>query len=553
MSYQSKKNKTHLTRRQTLALCGAGLGSPLLWNPTKALMRALIDGIIVNAEAQTSQVQPRTLINYHLGGAPLRTFWDLPLSPYANQTLARSAFINTGFSNSQPNYRTLPVALPGGTIHMPYLWASKIATPSGSTNMTDLLQNALMIRGVQGNSDGSHAKGIQEMTRPTANAPSLMGLVADASNRQVQSVLSGNIQTGVDTAFKSAHASQTIVRNMNSPMQEILGPFDRSGDPVSAGFMSRRVALDSLVQRALATLGQYAASSAPGSEALYGMRNTAEQALKNGINSALSAYPIAFNKYRKLISDCVDLKMIGITDQFVSNPGIAEAITASDGGTKISNPNLATVIGASTYPGALAHNFAIAEVLSTQGLSSSIALNNAAITGLAYSSSSDTGGFWDLDEHAGGTHLSMIVNSFLYQALSSCIFELINTLKAKNLFTETVIYVTGDFGRKPGDKPGTAHAHEACNFSIFSGAITAPSVIGNISNGGTETFNGYQCKDYGQARSVSSVFGASRSLSVLDVASTVASLVRTVSPAPNNPPLVNSSGVPLIEKAREVA
>ena len=130
--------------------------------------------------------------------------------------------------------------------------------------------------------------------------------------------------------------------------------------------------------------------------------------------------------------------------------------------------------------------------------------------------------------------------------------ELFGVLKSRNLWNETVFFVTSDFGRNmrnddgTGYQSGSDHDHDACNFSIFSGAIASPVVIGN-------TCIGRSGGDWGQNRPVTGVFGANRSLVIADAISTIAGLARCASPTENNPSLVSSSGIPLIEKAREVA
>lgn len=552
-----------MTRRQALAACGAGIGAPFLMNPAHTLMRALVDGFISSAEAAGALTPPRTLINYHIYGAPVLWYSLLPMSPYANLTPTRGPHMNNSITNGALLYKTKAVATAsGGTLYMPNLWASNVATPSGVAPMTNLIENMLIIRGFQGNSNESHAFGAKEMTRPVGTRPSLMGLVSDGSPLPVQSILTSNAD-GLNNAFKAERSGQTLVTNFSDPMTQILGPFDKRTDSLNSTFVTRRAAKDLLIQQALSSLGAYASSNAPGSESLFSMRGSAETFLKNGISAALAAYPVALAKYKKLISDCgslTSLKIVGLTDNAIPLPtettiGIPQTALSGANGSYTQNPDVGSIITSTAHPDQMAENFAIAEVLVSLNLSASICLGGGSMYGMNYvnpvkfttKTAVNASGWWNSDEHSGGSFTSLIADSFMYQCLYSCINELITVLKAKNMFSETVIFVTSDFGRAedPSDY-GTKHASDACAFQIFSGAIAAPAVIGNISRG-------VSGGDHGQNRPVTGIFGSNRPLNVYDATSTVAGLARVTPPSDNNPSLVSATGVPLIELAREAA
>jgi hypothetical protein len=365
------------------------------------------------------------------------------------------------------------------------------------------------------------------------------------------------------TAFKAEKSGQTLVTNFGDPMTQILGAFDKRQDSVNSTFLTRRQAKDALIQQALSALGAYAASNAPGAENLFTMRHSAELFLANGITAAVDAYPIALAKYKKLISDCGSrsaLKVVGVTDNPIPLPsadsvGIEQTAISGANGSYAQNSDVGTIITGNTYPSQMAQNFAIAEVMVSLNLSSSITIGEGSIYGMNYDSpvnfdsktSVNAQGWWNTDEHEGGSYTSLIANSFLYQCLYSCLNELISVLKAKNRFDESVIFLTSDFGRaEDSSARGTKHACEACVIQVFSGAIAKPSVIGNISKGASGG-------DYGQNRPVTGIVGGARPLTINDAASTIAKLTRIASPADNNSSLVAADGTPLVEKAREVA
>lgn len=564
MSKKSQEKKVVMSRRQALQALGIGAVG---FHPGITLLRSLVDGLITSAQAQTLGTKPRTLINYHLGGAPLRTYWDLPLSPYANSMPVRTPLTNTRIQNGQMVYSTTGFTVPGGTLYLPHLWNTPLPLASGGTvPMTNLLNNMLIMRGVQGNSLNQHPDGSREMTRPIGNAPSIMGMLADASTAPVQAVFMGNQYNLPRNAFAAKNSAQVQVRNFNDPLNEILRPFNRGSDPTGSTFMSRRSAMDNLIQQGLAMLGQHSSARVPGSEALYTMRNSAETIMRNGVSEALSLYPAIYSKYQRLISTCANNRQVGITDSPIALPGAtskginATIVNAYNNPSYIQNSDVRTVIQSSTMPGNMAENFAVAEVLATLGLSQSIMIGSGSMNNMNYQgaarfgdrSSISVSNVWDFDEHDGGPLTSLIINSFLFHALATCMNELFNQLKAKNLWNESVFFVTSDFGRNmrmddgSGYQSGSDHDEDACNFSVFSGAITAPVVIGNCGIGESRG-------DWGKRRPVNGVFGTNRAITVADAVSTVAGLARCASPTDNNPSLVSASGIPLIERARETA
>ena len=554
-----------MSRRQLLKACGYGALSPLAFNPLQALVGSLVDGLITKAEASSSGVTPpRNLINYHLSGAAPRWYWDGFLSPYKNITPVRNPLVNTKIVNGIAQYGTTPVSTSTGTMYLPPIWASQIPLSNGGTGpMSALLESMLTIRGIYSN-DVGHPDGAASQTRPLASAPSLMGLVADASSAVVQAVGAGQCPT---VAFAARSSGQTVVTNDSNPIGQIMSPFDRSQDYYGYSYMGRRAAMDTVIQQALSSLGAYANGNYPGSSALYSMRNTAEQLLKVGIGNATSMYPTLLAKYQKLIATCGAMTIPGVSDANVPLPargnyGIPETlVNGLNTPTYVQNSDVRTVVTASSYPDYMAENFAIAESLITQGLSQSIMIGSGYIEGLNYEGSQlwktnvpiTSGSYWGHDEHTSGSLTSLLVNSFMYQCLSACLFEFISVLKAKGLYTETAIFITGDFNRYPrfdigttsGFQAGSDHDPASTVMTVFSGALSGPNVIGNIVHGGSTG-------DWGTSAVVNNMDGANRQIIIPDATSTIAGIARVTPPFINNPPLVTPSGTPTIPPGEEI-
>jgi hypothetical protein len=575
MSKSSKPKRTpiQITRRQALAACGVGAAS---FHPGISLLQGLVNGIIGNANADTPATAApiKATINYHLQGGPLRTSWDLPLSPYANATPVLTPLSGTKIENGKAVYRTTPVNLGSKTIYMPWVWSTSIPTVGGgSVAMSELMRNMLMVRGIEGKTP-NHPDAAKEKTRPIGSAPSIMGVIADASSAPVQAVIAGDYYGVPTTAFAANHSAQVHVTDQNGPIAQLLGPFNRANDGVNSDFLSRRAALDSLIQNGLSLLATAANSNQPGSDALFGMRGRAELLMRNGVQTAIDAYPALRKKYQDLIRACANHDQAGITDAAIPLPagnsyGINETVVNVAGGSFAQNSDVRTIITSSSKPYWMAENFAIAEILVTQGLSSSLMIGSEAVFGLQYDSleifgsrASTTSSSWDFDEHFGGSLTSLLANAFLYRCLSACLYELQSSLKSKNsaaggtLWDQTVFFVSGDFGRNPrvdigdqaGNPGGADHDPSATNYSIFSGAIPEPLVLGNV--GITPKTDPKYYGHWGEARTVAQV---GRNLDCADVISTIAQLANVASPTDNFGSLLNAAGAPVVELAKEKA
>ncbi len=546
-------------------MSAAALGS-FARNPIETLISGLVGGIIQKANAASlpsNVIKPRNYIVLYIEGGPARWTFDGVLNPYGTpkslppDPSVVTRFRNTGGPNAgSPEYGTLPITRQGVTLNMPHLWGCQIPTVAGGmVPMANLLDNMAIIRGIDMIVDG-HAENARKQIRPLFSSPSLDGLVADASNLPIPSVATGYYGLVLADAYKSAKGNGIIgldpghvISAGRDPLLQFLTPFDRSADGLLSSYLSRRTAFESVMSQALASLGSYAGSNNPGAENLYLVRSTAESMLKKGIGNISGVFNGLATKYQRLISDVQRTPIPGVTDKPVlfsnlpaaNDKGVTVQTSIQDDGVtySVGNSDLTTVIGANANPRHMAYNFAIAEYLITNGYSSTVQCGFHAVEGiygqdrLKTTDGSNLGsgtGSWLFDEHYGGSYASLLINSFNYRCLSACLYELISVLKAKNLFSETVIHITSEFNRIPRQEGGTDHAPEATVNTIISGAIDKPYVLGNILN---RTDRG--C--YGVAAPVK-VDGASVNLGVGHSTSTIAALLRVASPSKNNSSLL---------------
>ncbi len=70
---------------------------------------------------------------------------------------------------------------------------------------------------------------------------------------------------------------------------------------------------------------------------------------------------------------------------------------------------------------------------------------------------------------------SILCNTMHAMAISACLLELIDRLKAKGSCAETVIQITSEFGRKPRpDASGSEHGSTEQNSTLFLALLPEP-------------------------------------------------------------------------------
>jgi hypothetical protein len=197
----------------------------------------------------------------------------------------------------------------------------------------------------------------------------------------------------------------------------------------------------------------------------------------------------------------------------------------------------------------LAVNFAVALYVLLNNLSDSISIGPGSINGLSIN-----GGLASLgtDEHTTSGTISLMLNSYMNLAYAACLLELIDQLKAKSLFTETVIVMGGEFGRSArADATGSDHGYLGSSCCIYSGALNGPLVLGNVYN--TKKQDSSDSGTWGNGAPVTEL---GRPLNLSDWSSTLAYLLRVPSPVTSATSLIlaDSTGnyIAAVEKARQV-
>jgi hypothetical protein len=501
-----KKQKQGFSRRQFLSMFSSLPLGALTASPLAVLSASLVEGALASAQVGASKTKKaRNYVFVGLPGGPPRWYWDLLLKPIpalANPFVANRQ-VTTSFA-SQANetqytgssFVTNAVTSNGVTYDLPSLWSCDIPTSSGPwVPMTSLWQHMITVRGIDMQIN-THGGDYDKQARPSNASASIAGLVADRSDNPISSVALWGSQHHLFRSEKGlgqTYSPNLQISGNHGPLTDLLSPFVKSNAAVQRSF-SRRDSIDQLVQNALAALNTSAAQKMPGTASLDLNRGAAEKLFKQGFGDLNQVWSTLVEKYRRLISLCWDPShpIFGVNDKpvMLANSTNEEKVRRSYENYKIGNADLRTIIDDQTGIRNLAENFAIAEYVITQKLSSSVMLGVGGTQNMNWMDTfngSITGNFrnviYNLDEHGVGQGVSLIVNSFYFRALTACLYEFVQALKQTDdeLFSETVIHVGSEFSRTPrDDASGSDHAWPGNVLTMISGAIKKPMVIGNV-------------------------------------------------------------------------
>ena len=527
------------SRREAMKLI---LGGSLVGaaTPIETLISSLADGLLNQALAQETPATtvPRRYLQISLPQGPCRWVYDLPLHPLTpNPDIPLSPFILTAFQNGAGIYRTLPIqGGPGGrTYSMPSLWGTSMPTSSGtSVSMSSLLNNCLIIRGIRMPGD-SHASNAALMFRPNPASHTLAGGVADGASEMIPAISLSQMppyrsRDGIPLLSGAPNGLVSV-----TSLSKILSNYKRtSTDDVNA-LLARRQSMQALMDAALETLRVRSAAENPASASLWKLNSRAGEILNSGLPPILEEWGQAVIKYRALLSKCATTVIPGITD--VPTPQNDPL-----GLQVLSQTPVGAILRANTTVEHLAEHMALTEVLFRLGVSRSITFPVSALI-----SPTSLPGLQRIhfDEHTTGAYASAVLNSFLFLALSTLLNELISVLKSGGLYEDTVIQLTSEFPRTPPafptagvapDLSGTGHGWAGNVTTLFSGALQGLTVVGQCQNDRVRGHWGLAGRSIGPTHS--------EYITVGNVATTTASLLRVESPTPNFSSLVTiSNGV----------
>lgn len=507
-----KMMKKRISRRNALKLIGkTGIGSAVAEHPFKILIGALLGTGSSQVSAQTAQ--PRKYLFIRLAGAPARWVWE-PLNPYDNSNMIVSnGHVGTRFTASGGRYTNIEYAHTTiNGINMPWMWQFSLPKAGGGTRpMNELMNHMMMIRGI--NCANPAHTGAQHLQNYPLGIPySLTSLAADGSDLPIPYVN----MNGLDNSFNSKKGLSTVNLPVSGAnlLEVLLQPFIINP---SDYFLTNKGQLDSTIASVMADLNTLAKNEHPKSDSTISSQASAESLIQQGFNDLAQVYPALVSKYAGLINIASD-------PTAASHAGLSDLPVGASGDlrTDIANRNI----------GRMAQQFAVAEYIMTNNLCPSMTLSPASFSGLVF------------DEHERDKMVSLIANTYWNRALAACLLELIDQLKAKNMFNDTIIKVGGEFGRNPRtDGTGSDHSPQATGYSFFSGAFVGNEVIGNtLRNAPQQNYPGswnYMAENPALTSNPGVPIGY---LGLGHLAASLATMLRVESPVTASPSLVQEVG-----------
>ncbi len=532
----------HLNRRKFLQSLGHVGASALAIDPFTRALNAMLEGMISKAYAAETGIQPRNFVHLYLNGGPARWAFDLPLDPRnAGNIYPEKAYTTTNASGN-PIYQTAMVTAGGKTYQMPQMWSKQVPRPNGSwANMSDLLSNMLIVRGI--NMGGGEHSISHRLLRTVTDVPSLDGVVADYSNAVMPAYMLGD----APGTYKSV-SGKALLRPSGSGnrLQQVMSPYINSNDGIAGAFNQRILSLDSDVQATLASLRNYASSSRPGAEALYSDRKNAEDLIRAGVGDLVSTWNTLFGKYNALLTQAV-ANISKVLPNPVNNDGLGRFGKFLPHANDLRN----TLAPVAIFE--LAEHLAITEFLLTRGLTSTIKIKinttKLDLQGYTEYSGEDLGTSnpknvtttkrfeYPGDDHYGRPNIALVATSAMYYQIATGLYELAQSLKAANIYQNTVIQIASEFSRQPRrDDMGSDHASDAGQLTLISGAIKQPLILGNIKRGKLMKDDFYG-GTLGKAATVEHEGSSKTVLKWEHALSTTAELLRVPSPVSNFHPV----------------
>ncbi|MBP9707671.1 MAG: DUF1501 domain-containing protein [Oligoflexales bacterium] len=466
-----------MKRRDFIKKSGVTAGSSLAVSPLAMILNLVLQSEKSKIFAQTNGLKPRNYVFFQMPSAPPRWVFDLPLAPHGdkekmklNTSVATRLVGTTAYTEME--YATTSVK----GKDMPWLWQFAVPKVGGGTRpMSELMDYMLILRGMNiGNPTHNGAQQLQYC--PLGIPFSLGGLVADHSDRFIPAL---NHSTGHFSFISRNGLSSVTLTQRDNVYAELLKPFlkDTAAEVVSLN--SQRELVKQAFSNLQTALDQQAKSLKDNYAQITQAQKSAISLIQKNFGDLTARYNQTFQKYQTLVDAALNNSYVmpGINDKPIGAPVANRSFDYEvPGGRKLISPDLR---GQVTAVRGLAQRMAIAEFVLVEGLSSVVQL------GLDASDLKDTGYVLG-DEHEVGRWPSFLANTYQARASAACLLELIDRLKQANVFNDTVIQMSGEFGRNPRGQAGAErdsgsdHADDVGNVALYSGSFIGNEIVGNI-------------------------------------------------------------------------
>jgi hypothetical protein len=523
-----------------------------------------VDSIFRKALAQEETVNPRRLISFQAAQAPARWSYDMFLTPYmTDQELAafdpgnqmiRTKFTGSSGRNDELVYST--VRLHG--INAPAMWAFDVPRAGGGDRpQADLLLNMLSLQGINTTNAG-HDISRRLHFLPAGASQSVGALSSDYTPFPL-----GTLGAAANYMHLSKFGKSPLVPGSLSGnyLDQLLRPFILS--LASSRLDSSSASATSNYQRLNRILDSYAKQIDDRALSSIANKSNAHELMLDGFGDLAAIWTSRTAVYNDLIRRALTQTTVfpGFNDKPLGPADIASrslvwAMNTPANVVKYDDVN--EMFNVATLTTSLAGVFTVAEYLTLNDLSSSVCMSIGALSGMKVTSGKNTDSSSSFDEHNTGAGASLISNFWFNRALSACLLELTDRLKAKTVngtnktyFEESVIEVHGDFQRSArGDGSGSDHGSIGKSVMYLSGAIDGPYVIGAL---GRAPSTAGAPGSWGQG-AIDPVLG--KQVTNAEMAATTANLLRVPSPFTTASPMAllqeDGSVTPIAIKTRIV-
>lgn len=538
-------SRRHFLVKAASGLGALGIGTSMIDRIAGSFLnKSMAEALGVTASKYADEWQ---YVHLSLFGAVPRWYFDLVLNPRNSA----SEFVDGGFGNwldvvgttAHSMNRYVNYTSGGKTYALPPVWELGY----NGREFREILDHAALIRGMD-NEFGIHDLSNVRQVAPILGGLSISGIVADASKKPLPGLVS-LVPSG--SAFKTRKSLAAVsLPSGSNPMQVLLNPF--KSFPTGAAFQTGDWAR--MREQTQMAFDRYAQAVGVTDSALRSAYDNAAALIEGQVYQISDGWSEALAKYRGPLAEAFDVGNVkALFPQVIKADGsdqcsISQTAKTSDGDLRDAFAGVGT-----TAPmiAGLAEQFAAAELLLGNDLTSSITIGAGGLSGLKVNGASYA---LPNDQHFIGRIPSTVFTTCYYRGLLGCLGEFVQVLKNQNRFNKTLIHIASEFGRCPRkDGSGSDHGPQGSNATLISGAIPRMSLIGNIVKAGMPAPSVYS-GTWGVAAGYA-VQGTTRPIHVNDVAATMASLMG-VSPdglITNGRTLLDArTGLPFNEEAKNV-
>ncbi|MBX3016283.1 MAG: DUF1501 domain-containing protein [Bdellovibrionaceae bacterium] len=523
-------SRHNAARREFLKLAATSMGAAGM---SASIAEILIGSIYNRAYAATGAKS--FYIHFTMPGGPPRWYFDQVQNPHG----VTSDYIKGGFGNfiqggsgvATAIHKNFKFTNGGKTYYLPPVWAY----PRSGDKAVDLLQHTQMFRGVDMQIN-NHALSNKRQVAPVIGGYSITGRMADASSLPLSSVVAatrgvGNPAGDAYRSLRSPAAAPAILDKGANPLQALMRPFrPREKSDLNDANWQRAMA------DALGELDNYAYDIGVRPTAMTNAYDKAIDLITSGKFDVFKSWSATHKRYQDAVSEA--LAMASIQRMFTEavRADGSDKFGISSRGVKANSRDLRNLFAGSPAINGFADAFALAEIMVTENITSSVVMPLGPISGL---SADGRAVQVTHDQHGFGAVPSVMITSTYYRAMVNCLQELVGQLKKAKVFDETVIHIGSEFSRTPrANGSGSDHGFYGASSTIISGKISKFGLIGNIHKKGERTSSDQYTGTWGRAAN----FGDfRRAIFVQDIANTICNMLGVSAVSENGILLLNPS------------